>query len=65
MGLAMATVLQLTSSWTEHVVVETTGVAKINSSAVDPSSDLLYRTLYSLRKLYLWGLLTKLTYQFT
>ena len=45
MGLAMATVLQLTSSWTEHVVVETTGVAKINSSAVDPSSDLLYRTL--------------------
>ena len=49
MGLTMeTTVVQLTSSLTEHVVVETAGGEKIISSAVDPSSELLYRTLYSL-----------------
>ena len=50
MGLAVAPVVQLTSSLTEQVGVETADVGKINSSAFDPSSELLYRTLYSLRK---------------
>ena len=64
MGLAVATVVQFTSSLTEQVVVETAGSEKINSSAFDPSSELLYRTLYSLNKLY-EELLSKLSSQFT
>ena len=64
MGLAVAPVVQLTSSLTEQVVVETAGSENINSSAFDPSSELLYRTLYSLKKLY-EELFTKLSSQFT
>ena len=64
MWMVVAAFVQLTSSLTAQVVDETACVGKMSSSAFDPSSELLYRTLYSLFCIC-EELLSKLTDQFT